>query len=135
MFVARQSSNIQSDIARNWSSWNFGQDGFNGTYDELQDYLSSCDDDSPICISGLELYPRDIKRHQFGELYENYWVVIDNENASGGLSCINLNADTLDQAVIESQSACYFGDGDCFDANNAVLVYTENDIHIFEIAD
>ena len=133
MFVARQSSNIQSDIARNWSSWNFGQDGFNGTYDELQDYLSSCDDDFPVCISGLELYPRDIKRHQFGELYENYWVVIDNENARGGLSCINLDADTLEQAILESSSISYCCDGDYFNANDAVLVYSENDIHIFQI--
>ena len=31
MFIARKSENIQEDIKRNWSSWNFGQLGFDGT--------------------------------------------------------------------------------------------------------
>lgn len=35
MFVARQSNHIQEDIARNWSSWNFGQEGFSGSMNEL----------------------------------------------------------------------------------------------------
>ena len=135
MYIARQSQNIESDIQRNWSSWNFGEDGFEGTFDELQQYLLSSTDDMPAEISMIEIYPRDIKRFQFGELYDNYWVVIDNINASGGLSCINLEACNLEDAIEEAKMATYCCDGDCFDASEAILVYSSDDIHIFQIED
>lgn len=44
MFIARQSSHIQEDIARNWSSWNFGNDGFEGTEEELNEAIEEAKD-------------------------------------------------------------------------------------------
>ena len=135
-YVARQSENIQSDIKRNWSSWNFGQEGFKGTYDELQDYLSKATDENPVYISGFDIYPDQIKGFEFGELYEKYWVAIDNVNAKNGLSAISLNAENLENAIIEANKRTdYFGDGISFDATDAELVYSNNDIHIFGICE
>lgn len=135
-YVARQSENIQSDIKRNWSSWNFGQEGFNGTYDELQELLSKATDENPVWISGFDIYPDQIKDFEFGELYSNYWVAIDNINAAGGLSAISLDAENLENAITEANTRTdYFGDGISFDATEAKLVYSNNDIHIFEICE
>jgi len=41
---------------------------------------------------------------------------------------------TLEEAIIEAEECWDFGgDGICFDANYAKLVYSNNEIHIFEI--
>lgn len=134
MFVARKSNHIQEDIKRNWSSWNFGQEGFSGTEQELNEYLSKSTDESPVWISGFDIYPSQISEFQFSELYPNYWVAVDNVNSKGGLSCISLKADTLEVAILEAEKRTdYFGDGYSFDASEARLVYTNSDIHIFEI--
>ena len=134
MFVARKSNHIEADIKRNWSSWNFGQEGFEGTEDELNEYLAKSTDNSPVWISGFDIYPDQIKEFSFGELYENYWVAIDNVNARGGLSCIQLDVENLEDAIKEAENRIdYFGDGDCFDATEAKLVYSNDDTHIFEI--
>lgn len=134
MFVARKSNHIEADIKRNWSSWNFGEEGFKGTEDELNEYLAKSTDNSPVWISGFDIYPDHIKEFSFGELYENYWVAIDNVNARGGLSCISLDAENIEDAIKEAESRTdYFGEGDCFDATEAKLIYSNNEIHIFEI--
>ena len=137
MFVARQSSHIQSDIARNWSSWNFGEEGFKGTREQLDNYLESATEEMPCFISGMEIYPDQVDSFEFGELYENYWVVIDNVNSPGGLSCLNLKAESLEEAISEALSLQgeYCGDGSSFDATNAKLVYSNEEIHVFEIVD
>lgn len=139
MFVARKSDNIGSDIQRNWSSWNFGAEGFEGTRSDLDDALAelSEEDENSIWISGFDIYARDLKNTRFGELYPGYWVVIDQVNAKDGLSCIDLEAETLEEAIEEalSDKACYWGDGSSFDASEAVLVYSKGDIHVFEIED
>jgi hypothetical protein len=135
-FIARQSKHIQSDIQRNWSSWNFGQDGFIGTREELDEFLELATDDLPVCVSMFEIYKCDIKKYKFGELYENYWVVIDNENASEGLSGILLNALDLDSAIIEANRRLdYFGEGIGFCATTAELVYTNGEINVFKLED
>ncbi len=136
-YVARQSENIESDIKRNWSSWNFGAEGFKGTYDELLTYLSKATEENPIWISGFDIYPDQVNDFQFGELYENYWVAIDNINAKNGLSAISLKAENLESAISEANNRSdYFGDGISFDASKAKLVYSNNDnIHIFEICE
>jgi hypothetical protein len=132
-FFARKSNHIKDDIKRNWSSWNFGEEGFKGTYSELEDYLNSSTDTNPVWISGFEIYPDDIKNFEFGELYNKYWVAIDNVNASGGLSGILLKSNTLNDAIIEANKRSdYFGDGDVFSSNDCKLVYSKDDIHIFE---
>lgn len=133
-YVARKSDHIYDDIKRNWSSWNFGQDGFTGTYQKLQNYLKSSTDEKPIHISGFDIYPDDIKEYKFGELYTNYWVAIDDINAKDGLSGISLNATNLKDAIKEATIRTdYFGDGIVFDASRSKLVYSKNDIHIFEL--
>ncbi len=135
-YVARMSDNIQSDIERGWSSWNFGQEGFEGTQEELNELLNTITDENPVLISGFEIWPHDKNSFEFGELYTNYWVAIDRVNARGGLSCIDLEAETLEDAIKEAESRTdYWGEGQSFDANEAKLVYSNNDIHIFEIED
>lgn len=135
MFIARQSGHIQQDITRNWSSWNFGQDGFEGTYDELQAAISEVNENTCFMISGFEFYGDDAKNADIRELYENYWVVVDNEHSKGkGIFGIELDAAGLTEAIAEAESRSdYFGDGVRFDAQDAKLVYSNNDIHIFEV--
>lgn len=138
MFVARKSNNIESDIKRNWSSWNFGQEGFEGTRSELDQALNelSEEEDNNLWISGFEVRANDKKSYKFGELYANYWVAIDCVNARNGLSCIDLEAETMEEAISEAESRSdYFGDGSSFDASEATLVYSNGDIHVFEIED
>jgi hypothetical protein len=134
MFIARKSNHIQEDIKRNWSSWNFGEAGFNGTREELDAYLASATDTSPCFISGFDIYPTDVNGFQFGELYPGYWVAIDRINARHGLSCIELSASTLEEAIKEAENRTdYWGEGQSFDAKYAKLVYSKDDIHVFEI--
>ncbi len=60
----------------------------------------------------------------------------DRINAGNGLSCIYLDAENLEDAIKESESRTdYWGDGQSFDANVAKLIYSNEDIHIFEIKD
>lgn len=134
MFVARKSDNIHSDITRNWSSWNFGAEGFEGTKSELNEYLNSSTDENPVWVSGFEIFPASVKEFSFGELYTGYWVAIDNVNTPNGLSCIELEANTIEEAITEaSERSDYWGDGQSFDARQAKLVYSNDDIHVFEI--
>lgn len=134
MFVARKSDHIQEDVKRNWSSWNFGQDGFKGTREELDAYLAECTISSAVFISGFEIYADAVKGFEFGELYPGYWVAIDRTNAPCGISGIELGADTLQEAIAEAtERTDYFGQGVCFDARKAKLVHSEDDVHIFEI--
>jgi len=134
MFIARQSDHIQKDIERNWSSWNFGEDGFEGTRQELDEVIENVSDTEALFISGFEIYANDIDGYEFGELYENYWVAIDRVNAPEGISGIELDAENLEDAVIEAMNRSdYFGDGISFDAQEAKLVKSIDDIHIFEV--
>jgi hypothetical protein len=134
MFIARKSNHIEADMQRNWSSWNFGQDGFKGTREELDAYLATCTDSRACFISGFEIYADAVKGFEFGELYEGYWVAIDRVNAPYGISGIELSAETLQEAIAEAiERTDYFGAGVCFDARNAKLVHSDDDIHIFEL--
>jgi hypothetical protein len=133
-YIARQSEYIQEDIKRNWSSWNFGNDGLECTENELEAYKTECiENDKGFHISGFELWNDDISKADIRELYAGYWVLVDNVNACGELSCIELDSENLEDAIIESKNGNFFGDGDSFDASNAKLVYScpNNEIHIF----
>jgi hypothetical protein len=134
MFIARKSNHINEDIARNWSSWNFGEGGFHGTYEELQAELATVTDSSCVFISGFEIYADAVKGFEFGELYPGYWVAIDRTNAAFGISGIELDAEDLQEAIAEATNRTdYFGQGICFDARKATLVHSDDDIHIFEL--
>lgn len=133
-YVARKSENIEADIQRNWSSWNFGQEGFEGTKEEFDAFLAEATDEDSIWISGFELYASDVKKTQFGELYTNYWVAIDTQNARNGLSCIELESEDLENAITEAATRNdYWGDGSSFSASDATLILGINDIYIFEV--
>ena len=134
-YVARKAENIEADIERNWSSWNYGAEGFEGTKEELNAFLAEATDEDSIWISGLDLFADDVKKTQFGQLWANYWVAIDTVNARNGLSCIDLEAEDFESAVIEAlaNESQYCGDGSSFDASCATLVFSQNNIHIFEI--
>jgi hypothetical protein len=136
MFIARYSENIQEDIKRNWSSWNFGQLGFEGTEEELKEKMQNAiNEETSFDISGFELWGNDILNADIRELYAGYWVLVDNVNTPEGLSCIDLDASNLEEAITEAKSKDYTGDGQSFDANDAVLVHSDGEIHIFEIKD
>lgn len=135
MFIARKSNHIQEDIKRNWSSWNFGEEGFTGTYDELQAAMKEAiSSERGFWISGFELWGDDIKNADIRELYEGYWVLVDNVNGYGqGIFGTELSAKTLEEAITESLTAAYWGQGVRFNAQDATLVHSEGDIHIFEV--
>lgn len=135
MYIARLSRHIHDDIIRNWSSWNFGIDGFNGTYDDLKNAMKEAlDNDDSFYISGFDLYGLDIVKADIRQLYENYWVLVDTVNGGGGSVGIfgtALEADSLKEAIKESKEVDYSGQGYKFDARLAELVYSSDDIHIF----
>lgn len=133
MLVARKSSHIQEDIKRNFSSWNFGEEGLNCSEEQLELWKEQAiNENSPFFISGFEFWGNEIANLDIRELYPNYWVLVDNENARGGISGIKLNSNTLENAIIEANDSVFCGDGICFDASTAVLLYSNNEIHIFE---
>lgn len=137
MFVARKSNHIQEDIKRNWSSWNFGEEGLLATEDQIEEWKENAiDNEKPFCISGFELWDNDIKSADIRELYSGYWVLVDNINAKNGLSCRILDSETLEEALVEFKNeSIYSGDGDSFDSTEAKLIYSEGEYHIFEIED
>lgn len=133
MFIARKSHHIEADIKRNWSGWNMGQGGFAGTREELDEYLATAKNGGSVSISYFEISEHELKAYQFGELYENYWVAID-QRFINSIAGTELEATTLDEAIAEAlNSADYSGDGTAFDARKATLVHSDDDIHIFEI--
>lgn len=135
MYIARKSNHINEDIIRNWSSWNFGEGGVFGTFEEIEDAKKEAiENDECFEISGFELYGSDIKKSVIKELYDNYWVLVDTTNGQGsGIFGIELDSDDNDTAIQEALSReDYFGEGIRFDANDAILIHSYNDIHIFK---
>ena len=137
MFIARQSNHIQEDIKRNWSSFNYGLDGFEGTEEELEAEIERVENnESNLYISGLEIWHEDISNHRIEELYSNYWVVVDERNH--GLSSISLESDTLEEAIQElSENEIDLGSEEMNDCRLAKVVWSDSDnfIHILEIED
>ena len=142
IYLVRYSDHIQDDIKRNWSSWSFGGDGFEGTEQELLEAKSyAIENEMSFDISGFELWGNDIEKADIRELYSNYWVLVDNVNAEGGLSChfFPIKIQSVKDALkeIKSQKSIYdgTGDGDTFDARVAKLVYSKGRLHIFTTKD
>ncbi len=139
-YYVRWSEHIEDDLKRGWSSWNFGEEGFEGTREDLDKYLEEITDDKPFFISGFEVWPHNVDEFEFGELYPGYWVAIDNENAPGGLSAHYLPSDLKDLKgalkEIETHKGHYdgTGDGEYFYASDASVIYSdENGMNILEV--
>lgn len=150
MLVARFSGHIAKDLKRNWSSINYGACGitarevdFNKMIEDLRSGKSSC-----LHISGLELFADDLRETQFGELFENYWVIKDTRNTfrdhegGFGLRCHALEAETLEEALLEvannEDELNGTGDGVIFNGKEAKLLYSEFEegnfgLHILEV--
>ena len=132
-YIARKATNIQDDIKRGWSSWNFGEEGIKCDGQQLEIWkVEAVQNDTAFFISGFELWGDDILTADIRELYKNYWVLVDNENGHG-LAGVLLNSTNLDDAIKGIDTTDFSGDGYFFDADNANLLYSNNDIHIFEI--
>ena len=136
-YVSRLSTHIQEDIKRGWSSYNFGQSGvfFNSHEDLIEAIINSEDG---IYISECYICKDNYRKFEFGELYEGYWVVVDTDVC--GISGINLNAETLVEAIEEAKNGHYFGDGIAIDLGIYDLVCSidynaDHKIHIFELKD
>lgn len=138
MFIVRQSEYIQEDIKRNWSSWNYGELGFEGTREELKESMNeSIQSGSSFDISGFELWEDEISNADIRELYDGYWVLVDNTRGSG-LSCNILESETLEEAIKEvKENGIDLGEGETVDCSNAKVVWSDEEdfIHILEIED
>ena len=67
MYVARKSDYIEEDIKRNWSSWNFGGEGFEGTREELNELLNTVSNDNSVWISVFNVWPHNKNEFDFRE--------------------------------------------------------------------
>lgn len=143
MYIVRFSNHIQEDIKRNWSSWNFGEEGFKGTKEELEEELDKLDEDdyNSFWISGFEIYHRDLRTAVIEELYENYWVMVD-PDFTYGLACNTLEAESLKEAIEEVNEDNFkieYGAGECVDCSNAKVVHSfdweGNQTYILEVED
>jgi len=152
MLIVRFSAHIEDDIKRNWSSWNFGQFGFEGSEEELQDAIDAAiAEGESFEISGFEFWPDnnlrgdEIKRGIFRELYSGYWVVADLTHYDGiGLSCHILESGTLENALEEiSENPAKYdgtGEGDFIDCRSAKVLYSQKSngeygFHVLEVDD
>lgn len=140
MLIVRWSSHIEEDLKRNWSSWNFGACGFEGTREELQQAIDEVLEGKrqSLEISGFELNA-DMLRGQrvdddFRELYPNYWVAVDKERGEG-LSCWILESETIEDALkeIKERKLIPAWDGDKVDCRNAKIVYRIPDENGYEM--
>ena len=130
-FFARFTNNIDADLERNWSSWNYGQQGFEGSREELVDAINGClESEQAFWISGFLLEGRELsdalRNGRIRELYAGYWVLVDDREGDG-ISTIWLSAGNLESAITEARSADLYCDGYTMDVANwqPVVVYRE----------
>jgi hypothetical protein len=136
MYIVRQSEHIKEDLQRNWSSWNYGELGFEGTKEELEESMEEAiENESSFDISGFELWEEDIEKADIRELYDGYWVLVDNTRGRG-LSCNILESESLEEAIEEvKENGVDLGEGETVDCSNAKVVWSDEEdfIHIIEI--
>lgn len=130
-FFARFTNNIDADLERNWSSWNYGQEGFSGSREELTDTINSClENEREFWISGFALQGRELadalRNGRIRELSAGYWVLVDDREGEG-ISTIWLSAGTLDAAIAEARNEDLYCDGYTMDVANwqPTIVYRE----------
>lgn len=144
MYIVRQSKHIESDLVRNWSSWNYGEEGLNCTEDELEAAVEEIleDESKSLFISGFELGGDNLRRvwenDEIRELYPNYWVLYDTETS--GLCCNYLESDNLLKAIKEVNDEEFDLDmetKDSIDCSDAKVVWScpDNFWHILYIDD
>lgn len=146
MYIARFSDNITEDIKRNWSSWSYGAEGFEGTEEELIEWIEN-NRGSEISISGFEEWVDEaedgddvMRRLNIRELYSNYWVCADLRFGEG-LCGHELWAETLEEAIAEVEEeggeVDGLGDGEFNDCSGAKVVWSgmKNgmNVHILDI--
>ena len=134
MYIVRKSDHIYSDLLRNWSSWNFGQEGLNVSMDVLEDFIDNMSDDDILSISGFELTKQECQDSTFGELYPGYVVLIDDNQP--GLCANLLNATSLEDAIAFVSAEGFNVDlavHESYDCSNAKVVYSKDDIHIIQL--
>lgn len=155
----RFSTFIKEDFKRNWSSWSFGEQGYEGTSDDLLKALNNLKEtEGEFDISGFSLWIEPstkidsflatkndyekriyIDNMELGLLYKDYWVMIDTVNAVEGLSSYYLPPTLVDTnavlSLVKKNRAKYdgTGDGDSFDAGNAKLIFSKKDLHILQV--
>lgn len=156
-YYLRYSEYIEEDLKRNWSSWNFGMEGFKGDIEDLKKELQrKKESGETFFISGMGLQKEDIDDVKFahedvwghkdiviGELYDNYWVLIDTFNTSTGYGLAGHllpdDINSLQEAlqIIENSSRYDgTGEGDYFNAYNVNrIVYKDEkkEINILEV--
>ena len=151
VYYFRATQNIESDLERNWSSWNFGQGGI--TTEELESIIEKIENNEEVELSismmdefieagsSVESDWINGKKHYFinndieiAELYENYWVLIDNINAEDGLSVVELNSVNFNDMIKECEelSNSAVGDGDSISANDVTIFYKTDAFVILE---
>lgn len=134
MYIVRKSDHIISDLNRNWSSWNFGQDGLSVSLDALEDYIDNMSDDDILSISGFDLTKQECQESSFGELYPGYVVLIDDNQP--GLCANLLNVSSLEEAIMLVSAEGFNVDlavHESYDCSNAKVVFSNDDIHIIEL--
>lgn len=150
-YFFRSTQHIEEDMQRNWSSWSFGHGGI--STEKLESYIDKIENGEEVYlyISLFEEYIEpgssvcfdwlDHKKHYFinnnieiAELYSGYWVLIDNINAKGGLSVIELNsinfADMINESIELSNSA--LGNGDSISSEDVSIFYKTENYSILE---
>ena len=161
-YYIRWSDYIEEDLKRNWSSWDFGQGGIEGNREYIESLIDKVlnGDDEYMLISNFELWEDELDRGvvlvdkestlnyvdntktYIGELYDDYWVLIDTVNAAGGISGHLLDEDINSlYGVIkimndDGMSIMYdgTGDGQVFDGTYAKIIFSDDDgWHLLQI--
>lgn len=130
-YAIRKSAHIQQDIQRNWSSWNFGQEGIEATEEQIETWKQEAiENGNPFCISGFELYGDEIANSRIEELYTGYWVLVDTRNI--GISCNIIDVDFV-TAKNDIENIC-FGSEQMIDCSEWNLIWSSEcgEYHIFE---
>lgn len=151
-YYVRFSDHIEEDMKRGWSSWNFGQDGFEGEKEELIDVINNYkESEGEFQISGFNVWIDEstdvssdyesvyVGDYTLSQLYPNYWVAVDNVNAENGLSAHVLpdNLFSIEDILkeIKDNNGKYdgTGDGESFSASDATVIYSKDNMHIIEV--
>ncbi|MEA5046531.1 MAG: hypothetical protein VB075_18420 [Petrimonas sp.] len=143
MKYIRVSEHINEDLNRGWSSWNFGEEGFSGSQDDLLTEIRSIAEcGGEFWLSGFNIWIDEntkfddgfgvvfVDDYEIRELYRNYWVAVDRVNAVNGLSAHELpeSLQTIEDIIseIKNNPAKYdgTGDGESFSTESAKVLHS-----------
>lgn len=136
VYVARFTTNPEEDIKRGWSGWmNVSWENVvEAAYDQLVNGRANLDEEKiqglidDDLLSMLNDYGFDVRYDDTAKL----WRLVHHD----GLSCFRLNAETLEDALLEEHPEA-FGEGDCTlgSVQYVAPVPGSEGWHIFECAD